>query len=78
MTLTHNSPTPRKMDCAATDYHVVTSTGITVYTSPDLDIAKREAARRAHHGCLVEVREVQHLTTSRRVYRPRQVQQVAA
>jgi hypothetical protein len=54
-----------------TDYHVVNGLGVTVYTSPDIELAKREAARRARNGCAVEVREVQVFTVSRRVYRPR-------
>jgi len=60
-----------------TDYHVVNVLGVTVYTSPSLELAKREAAKRAAHGCAVEVREVQHFTVTRRVYRPRPAQVAA-
>lgn len=56
---------------AATDYHVINSAEVTVYTSPDFGLAKREAARRTLLGETVEVHEVTVSVTRRRVYKPR-------
>ncbi len=54
------------------DFHVVNDRGVTLYTSPHRDFAKREAASRAARGEDVWVDEVTVTVSRRRVYRPRQ------
>ncbi len=55
---------------AAVDFHVVNSLGVSLYTSPDRDLAKAEARKKAKIFGGVEVIEVTVTTIRRRVYKP--------